>query len=90
MWEVLDGCDYPAAIHVVPNRSTGIELAIRSARPGEQILLAGWGANSWTAGDDRTVRTDVTCSQAMLRELPTPETELQQAAVGPKLQIIRN
>jgi UDP-N-acetylmuramoyl-L-alanyl-D-glutamate--2,6-diaminopimelate ligase len=90
MWEVLDGCERPAAIHVVPNRATGIELAIRSARPGEQILLAGWGANSWTAGEDRTVRTDVTFSQTMLRELPVAEPALQQAEVGPKFQIVRN
>ncbi len=58
MWEVLDGCERPAKVDLVPNRAAAIELAIRAAQPGEQILLAGWGTNSWTAGEDRTVRTD--------------------------------
>ncbi|MDZ4852937.1 MAG: Mur ligase family protein [Pirellulaceae bacterium] len=48
MWEVLDGCDHPAAVNLVPDRSAAIELAIRSAEPGDQILLAGWGNDRWT------------------------------------------
>ena len=33
MWEVLDGCERPAAIQLVPNRAAAIELALRSAQP---------------------------------------------------------
>ncbi len=42
MWEVLDGCDKPAAVDLVSDRATAIELALRSAQPGDQIVLAGW------------------------------------------------
>jgi UDP-N-acetylmuramoyl-L-alanyl-D-glutamate--2,6-diaminopimelate ligase len=67
MWEVLDGCERPAAIQLVPNRTVAIELALRAARHGEQVLLAGWGSNSWTAGEDRQVRRDEAWAMELLQ-----------------------
>jgi UDP-N-acetylmuramoyl-L-alanyl-D-glutamate--2,6-diaminopimelate ligase len=91
MWEVIDGCEYPAAIHVVPNRATAIELAIRSAREGEQVLLAGWGTNSWTSGENRTVRNDASFAEQTLREHASNKTEANQpaAAAAWPYQVIR-
>lgn len=77
MWEVLDGCERPAAIQLVPNRAAAIELALRSASPGEQVLLAGWGADKWTSGNDRTPRCDWDVAEQVLRATPQ---ELSKAA----------
>ena len=69
MWEVLDGCDRPTAIDLVPNRSVAIELALRAISAGDQVLLAGWGANAWTAGESREIKTDLQVAQEILQQL---------------------
>ena len=69
MWEVLDGCERPAAVQLVPNRAAAIELALRSAQSSDQVLLAGWGSNSWTSGNSREIRSDVDCASEILRKL---------------------
>jgi UDP-N-acetylmuramoyl-L-alanyl-D-glutamate--2,6-diaminopimelate ligase len=48
VWQVLDGCEYPASVQIVPNRKSAIELALRQANSGEAVLLCGWGNGSWT------------------------------------------
>ncbi len=58
MWEVLDGCDNPAAIHLVPDRAVAIELAMRSAESGDQVLLAGWGGDRWTNASNKQTCSD--------------------------------
>jgi UDP-N-acetylmuramoyl-L-alanyl-D-glutamate--2,6-diaminopimelate ligase len=83
VWQVLDGCDAPAAIQIVPNRETAIELAIRSARPGEQVLLAGWGADSWTSDRNKAPRNDFELAKSILANVataPAQETEVASAA----------
>jgi len=83
MWEVIDGCANPAAIHVVPDRAAAIELAIRSAQPGEQILLAGWGSQTWTNGRDKSVCSDAKIAETVLyaiaKEEPANNKSVAQA-----------
>lgn len=81
MWEVIDGCENPAAIHVVPDRAAAIELAIRSAQPGEQILLAGWGIQNWTNGRDKSVCNDVKLAESILYAMNTEEPVSPKAAI---------
>ncbi len=69
MWEVLDGCERPAAVQLVPNRAAAIELALRSSRASDQVLLAGWGSNSWTSGNSREVQSDFDYASTILRQL---------------------
>lgn len=73
MWEVLDGCERPTAIDLVPNRAVAIEIALRAVGQGDQVLLAGWGANGWTAGEDRSVQTDAEVAEAILERLDREE-----------------
>jgi UDP-N-acetylmuramoyl-L-alanyl-D-glutamate--2,6-diaminopimelate ligase len=68
VWQVLDGCERPAAIQIVPNRRAAIELAIRSSRPGETVLLAGWGADRWTNHQTKECRSDLDVATELLRE----------------------
>jgi len=81
MWEVIDGCDNPAAIHVVPDRAAAIELAIRSAQPGEQILLAGWGVQNWTNGREKSVCNDVKLAESILYAMNKEEPLASKAVV---------
>ena len=80
MWQVLDGCEYPAAIQIVPNREMAIELAIRSAGAGEQILLAGWGANRWTNDQTKVIKNDMECAAVMLASMPAKPIERSAVA----------
>ena len=76
IWQVLDGCTDPAAIQIVPNREIAIELAIRSARPGDQILLAGWGCSRWLNNQTKSPCSDFDVAEAVLKaekEQPTPK-----------------
>jgi UDP-N-acetylmuramoyl-L-alanyl-D-glutamate--2,6-diaminopimelate ligase len=91
MWEVLDGCDRPAAVDLVPDRATAIELAIRSAEPGDQILLAGWGSNGWTNNRDKHSFTDKDLAEKCLYKLVNETEEARPAAVAVEgLRIHRN
>jgi UDP-N-acetylmuramoyl-L-alanyl-D-glutamate--2,6-diaminopimelate ligase len=76
IWQVLDGCTDPAAIQIVPNREIAIELAIRSARPGDQILLAGWGSSRWLNNQTKSPCSDFDIAETVLKaekEQPTPK-----------------
>jgi UDP-N-acetylmuramoyl-L-alanyl-D-glutamate--2,6-diaminopimelate ligase len=86
-WQVLDGCEYPSSVQIVPNREVAIELALRSARVGEQVLLAGWGNDCWTNGQNKETQTDLQCASKWLAALPTEaECEMQTAAI-PNLRL---
>ncbi|MFM8573050.1 MAG: Mur ligase family protein [Pirellula sp.] len=99
VWQVLDGCEYPAAVQVVPNRRAAIELAIRSSRPGEAILLAGWGADRWTNDQTKESRCDLDVATELLREFANEspcktiamQAPMQQAPMlqNPALRIYR-
>lgn len=83
MWEVIDGCDHPASVQIVPNRAAAIELALRSAQPGEQVLLAGWGAGSWTNSNDKQVFTDIKVAESVLYKLVNEEKSASQVIEQP-------
>lgn len=89
VWQVLDGCEYPAAVQVVPNRQTAIELAFRSAQPGEAVLLCGWGHSSWTSDQVRKPCNDYEVATECLAVLA--QTPISVAAVEalPELKIYR-
>ena len=87
MWQVLDGCEYPASIQIVPNRQTAIELAIRSAENGEQILLAGWGANRWTNDQSKESKNDMECATNMLESIPSQSLEQVCSSKSPRLRL---
>lgn len=86
-WQVLDGCDHPASIQIVPNREAAIELAIRSSRAGDQVLLAGWGAGRWTNCQTKLVKNDTEIALAILSSLPTQPAEMAEIIESPKLRI---
>jgi UDP-N-acetylmuramoyl-L-alanyl-D-glutamate--2,6-diaminopimelate ligase len=90
IWQVLDGCERPAAVQIVPNRKAAIDMAIRSARPGEAILLAGWGANRWTNDQSPDPQTDLEVANALLVEFAhEPAPEEAAVAVQPALRVFR-
>jgi UDP-N-acetylmuramoyl-L-alanyl-D-glutamate--2,6-diaminopimelate ligase len=47
MWEVVDGCEYPARVKLIPNREAAIQYAVDHLPADGQLLLAGLGANVW-------------------------------------------
>ena len=87
VWQVLDGCEYPSAIQIVPNRETAIELAIRSAGLGEQVLLAGWGANRWTTGQVKDLKNDMDCATTILARLPNTSTQRNAISQSSRLRL---
>ena len=94
VWQVLDGCDHPASIQIVPNRRAAIELAIRSSRSGEAILLAGWGADRWTNDHAKESQCDLEVATELLRECVIEDQYESTAAAipevpGPTLRIYR-
>jgi UDP-N-acetylmuramoyl-L-alanyl-D-glutamate--2,6-diaminopimelate ligase len=81
MWRMMDGFESPAAVHVIPNRQTAIELAMHSAEPGSCLLLAGCGTRSWswseTTWSDRQLAEEILqnrTSPGESRAEPTPPT----------------
>ena len=44
-------------------------VAIRSAEPGEQVLLAGWGANRWTNDQTKELKNDMEYTHISFRVL---------------------
>ena len=86
-WQVLDGCEYPSSIQIVPNRETAIELAIRSAGLGDQILLAGWGANRWTTGQVKDLKNDMDCATTILARLPNTSTQRNAISQSSRLRL---
>jgi UDP-N-acetylmuramyl tripeptide synthase len=89
VWQVLDGCERPAAIQIVPNREAAIEMAIRSSRSGEAILLAGWGASRWTTDRDRQGVSDIEIGTKLLREFCEEPQLPAIVAEEPALKIYR-
>jgi UDP-N-acetylmuramoyl-L-alanyl-D-glutamate--2,6-diaminopimelate ligase len=49
--EVLDGFHNPRSVEVIPDRVAAIRRALAIARPGDCVLLAGGGRESYTASD---------------------------------------
>lgn len=94
LWHVLDGCEVPSAIEIVPNRETAIELAIRSSKPTDQILLVGWGSARWTTNRSEETKCDFEVAERVLREIgddrdPTPAAGVvsKEGADRPALKI---
>jgi UDP-N-acetylmuramyl tripeptide synthase len=87
VWQVLDGCEHPSSIQVVPNREAAIELAIRSSRPGDQVLLAGWGANRWTNCQTKNAKTDMQCATSILATVPSELVHGALLADLPRLRL---
>jgi UDP-N-acetylmuramyl tripeptide synthase len=85
IWQVLDGCERPAAIQIVPNRRAAIELAIRSSRQGDAVLLAGWGADHWTSHSNKESRCDLDVATDLLREYVNEEPSHAIASSNPSL-----
>ena len=77
MWEVLDGCENPSAVNLIPDRTAAIELALRSAEAGDQILLAGWGSDRWTTARNKQTFCDKELAESILRRpnSATPEAK---------------
>ena len=82
MWEVLDGCDQPAAVNLVPDRAAAIELAMRSAEPGDQILLAGWGIDRWTNGRNKQACNDKEIAESFLYALAKEGDDAQRSTIA--------
>jgi UDP-N-acetylmuramoyl-L-alanyl-D-glutamate--2,6-diaminopimelate ligase len=89
IWQVLDGCEYPAAIQIVPNRRSAIELAMRSAQPGEAILLCGWGNGAWTNDHTRKPANDYEVALELASQIPSSQVSVAAAAAIPGLKIFR-
>jgi UDP-N-acetylmuramoyl-L-alanyl-D-glutamate--2,6-diaminopimelate ligase len=87
MWQVLDGCENPSAIQIVPNRETAIELALRSCRPGDHVLLAGLGAQRWTNSQTKNVQTDLECASMVLASLAAEPLSAAAVKVAPRLRL---
>jgi UDP-N-acetylmuramoyl-L-alanyl-D-glutamate--2,6-diaminopimelate ligase len=52
--DVLHGCVEPAGIEVIPDRAAAIERALGQARPGDCVLIAGKGHETYQiVGDER-------------------------------------
>ncbi len=90
IWEVLDGCENPSAIHIVPNRETAIALAIRGGTVGEQILLAGWGANRWTNSQSDQLHCDMDVAASLLTERPNQVSTPSVAAATAPLRLFND
>ncbi len=89
IWQVLDGCEYPAAIQIVPNRQQAIELALRSAQPGETVLLTGWGESAWTNDRSRMPSTDLDIATSMAAELANTPVSVATAQTMPGLRLYK-
>ena len=87
VWQVLDGCNHPSAVQIVPNRESAIELALRSVKAGEQILLAGWGATRWTNNQTKETKNDFECAMSILAKLPCPAVPQPMVAESPRLRL---
>lgn len=82
MWDVLDGCDNPAAVNLVPDRAAAIELALRSAEAGDQVLLAGWGVNRWTNARVKQTCSDKDQAEICLYDMANKIAATQSAAIS--------
>ncbi len=86
-WEVVDGCDRPAEIEIIPNRQDAIELVINQAVAGDQIVLVGMGSESWTLPrkkvalrDDEAVRDSMSKLKPLPVSIPTSAAAIADLA----------
>jgi hypothetical protein len=86
---VLDGCEYPAAVQIVPNRHAAIELALRGAAPGSAVLLCGFGAETWTNDHSRTPVCDLDVATQLMGQAAPAVEPTPVAAELPSLRIFR-
>ncbi|HXE72607.1 MAG TPA: UDP-N-acetylmuramoyl-L-alanyl-D-glutamate--2,6-diaminopimelate ligase [Candidatus Nitrosotenuis sp.] len=64
------GCPYA----IQPDREVAISLALHSARPGDTVVIAGKGHETYQIFKDRTIPfDDVEVARRILRERPFPE-----------------
>ncbi len=87
VWQVLDGCEYPASIQIVPNRKSAIELALRQAGAGEAVLLCGWGNGSWTNDQASKPMNDYEVAMELATQLASQPITVAEAASVPGLRI---
>jgi UDP-N-acetylmuramoyl-L-alanyl-D-glutamate--2,6-diaminopimelate ligase len=87
VWQVLDGCEYPASVQIVPNRRSAIELALRHARPGEAILLCGWGNGTWTNDQASKPMNDYEVAMELASQVASAPIAIAEAASLPVLKI---
>jgi UDP-N-acetylmuramoyl-L-alanyl-D-glutamate--2,6-diaminopimelate ligase len=87
VWQVLDGCEYPASIQIVPNRKSAIELALRQAGAGEAVLLCGWGNGSWTNDHATKPMNDYEVAMELATQLASQPITVSEAAIVPGLRI---
>lgn len=65
--DILAGVPQPVRVQVVPERAAAIEQAIRMARPGDAVLIAGKGhEQEQITGDERRPFSDVAVAKAAL------------------------
>jgi len=87
VWQVLDGCEYPASVQIVPNRKSAIELALRHSKPGEAILLCGWGNETWTNDQAAKPMNDYEVAMELASEVANAPITVAEAANFPGLKI---
>ena len=58
--DILEGMDQPRQALVIPDRAKAIDTAIAQARPGDIVLVAGKGHETWQqVGDQRLPFSDI-------------------------------
>lgn len=87
VWQVLDGCEYPANIQIVPNRKSAIELALRQANSGDAVLLCGWGNGAWTNDHTNKPMNDYDVALELASLVASRPITVAEAANIPALRI---
>ena len=67
--DILEGMEAPAQAHVIPDRAWAIATALAEAEPGDVVLIAGKGHETWQQiGDERQPFNDYEQVKRWLRE----------------------
>jgi UDP-N-acetylmuramoyl-L-alanyl-D-glutamate--2,6-diaminopimelate ligase len=80
-WEVIDGCENPSQVEIIPNRKTAIEAALQEAQAGEQVVLVGMGTESWMPPRGKVKLTDEQVATACLAALPNETMNLAKLSL---------
>lgn len=56
--DLLDGCQHPGQMQVIPDRAEAIAWALEHARPGDCVLIAGKGHEKYQIFGDRRIPFD--------------------------------
>lgn len=77
--DVLDGCEQPSRMHLMPDRTAAIHWALEQARPGDVVLVAGVDrtseqSNTEAVGDDRQLVREWLYQAAKPRAAAFPES----------------